>query len=415
MNPICAAPFIQLHVKTEGQCGMCCLTENNLVEDEFKKDLDLPPDEFMTSAYMNDRRKKMLSGTLPPECKICSHKYLSNNYYDAYNQLVRDVPGLQDKLNDAIANQSWSSELLVTFDVRSMTCNFECRHCGPLNTSKKAQRYVNSDQFVDDFSKNLLKNTLVLNRKNYESALKIINESIENNRLVKIYFAGGEPTMASGHFELLEKLAIASEQQHMSVIYNSNLSIDEKKAIRWSEILPKFGFSAVLCSIDGLNEIGSYIRRGFKQEIFDRNIDLIKGKTTVISLDVTLTSLGLCYIDQMIDYAIKKKIIIRARYMVPSDGEFLLAAYLPLSMREKIIKIVNKKFELTSNEDKQYFGDLVTQVEKLKDVEILSLSDEKAVFDQKKYLHLYPNDIGFSDLFDQAKTYLDSISNKYHA
>ena len=80
-----------------------------------------------------------------------------------------------------------------------------------------------------------------------------------------LYFAGGEPFVLEEHFKLLESL---QNKKDISLMYNTNFSILKYKGKTIFEYLKDFRKVHFSISLDGLGEVGEFVRTGFDTKIF---------------------------------------------------------------------------------------------------------------------------------------------------
>lgn len=134
-----------------------------------------------------------------------------------------------------------------------------------------------------------------------EEVLKLIKDNIAT--LNRVNFVGGDPTLNEVTPKALEMLA----DSDVEVIYIYNGHLDKlTDGTSLIERLKKINKLRVLFSTDGPGEISEYIRRGYKQERFDRRIkafsDALPGKIETLT---TLGNINVLRIERVYEYLSK--------------------------------------------------------------------------------------------------------------
>jgi len=150
-------------------------------------------------------------------------------------------------------------------------CNFMCRMCSGENSIA----FKKEDASIKE--KNI-------------SSLILKNISFIN-KFKKIYIGGGEPFLSPFFYTFLELLS-----KNKTILLSSNISIIKSDILN---ALKQFNKVIFYPSIDGIDEIGSYIRQGFKTDIFFKNFDILKTHFTCIPV-VTVSALNILSLDKII-------------------------------------------------------------------------------------------------------------------
>ena len=85
----------------------------------------------------------------------------------------------------------------------------------------------------------------------------------------EIYFAGGEPLISEHHYQILDEIIKRNKQVYLR--YSTNLSKITFKDKHIFDYWSHFNNITLFPSLDGLGDVGEYIRSGFKTEVFIEN------------------------------------------------------------------------------------------------------------------------------------------------
>ena len=110
-----------------------------------------------------------------------------------------------------------------------------------------------------------------------ETMLNDLIKAVDERRLTRIYFAGGEPMMSLLHWKFLEHAKKAHDTdpdfiKNMNVYYNTNLTKTKWKQNDAYEAI-KFLNPKVHASLDGVGNTFNYIRRGADWEQVVKNFN----------------------------------------------------------------------------------------------------------------------------------------------
>ena len=266
-NKFCILPFIHFNGYMDGTAKPCCDSQ------KVFKDIDLKAttiDEAFNSNEYKKLRVDMINGVHNEYCNACydlekqnitSSRQNWNNHHKAH------IKNIQDNLDF----QKFDGELepdFISLDLRpSNICNFKCRTCNDAFSTRWQEE-------KEDFYK-LNKNILYFGKEKLSGVNKI-NFKLNENSMKKIevlYFAGGEPFVLEEHFELLKSL---KNKKDISLMYNTNFSILKYKGKTIFEHLKDFRSVHFSISIDGLNELGEFVRTGFDTKVFKKNFLIMK-------------------------------------------------------------------------------------------------------------------------------------------
>lgn len=247
----CKAPWSHIWVETTGRIKPCCVFGGF----PYKKHTSIQ--EAFDSEENKIIRSRMQSTKILNECKGCT-------IYDDFEKYDLSEPAIRS--------------LEISFD---NNCNFKCVTC----ESKFSYLWHDEDKELLDmgFDRTIFKK--------FKNNIKI---DLDFSKLEKLRFAGGEPVMSKRAFELLDSL---SNPEKVELQFNTNNSIFPKN---WIPILKKMKRVILIFSIDGVHEVGEFVRYGYKQTRQDKNfkrwLDVVT-KYKNIFININYVSHGLNSLD----------------------------------------------------------------------------------------------------------------------
>jgi len=269
----CVAPWTHTFVSPQGERRLCCASRE---EPSFQKqyidagadnDSDFSPqtlDEHWNSDYMKDIRQRMLNGERLSTCEVCNGQILNlHTYKDYFNKTL--FPNKIEEILENTDEDGYTTLKPISYDYRiSNLCNFKCRMCG--------------EQL----------------------------SSAWETRIEEIYWVGGEPLMWERHWTVMNQLVETGNSKDVVIRYNTNLSRITYKDYNLYDMLPYFKRINLCASIDGVSEVGEYIRTGLDWkswlENFKQGMFLIdKFGDDALVFDVTLTTPGFFDLKNLFD------------------------------------------------------------------------------------------------------------------
>jgi organic radical activating enzyme len=344
----CAQPWQHAHLDTTQTRKLCCISGSTNAR-------QTPIEKFWNSRYMRNVRKKMLSGESITECKAC---------YDVENaggtSLRNDVNSQIStveltELLSGTSNDGYYHGTPTFYDYRTNHCNLQCRSCGPYFSSqhvKLTNQMAGKKIIASDKSTS------------YEDrCVAEIKKGIDERKVKKLYWAGGEPMMSPIHWNIMEYL---EEKLHnpdycqyvkgIKQIYHTNLT----KVIRNNKSIPdqlaQFQ-TTVICSLDGSHETLVYTRDGAIWSEISKNLDhytsVLTGTDQVRI--ATVTSAPVIFdIERYLNYYSKYNLYMHPHYMLgdirtPSKTGFLNIKQYPPNLFHPAIekaKLLIKEFDI---------------------------------------------------------------------
>lgn len=263
----CAAPFITMYAWPNGDVAPCCVIQNAGIGNIN----DTPMDELINHPVLRDMRQKMLDNK---PCDLCNKCYIeeaaTGHSTRKYFNDLDVMDGVEMNLSDTIDDFK-----MYYWDVRfSNLCNFKCRMCGPLSSTKW---YEDQDILDENF-----KGTL--------TSINDVDEFFDKNfhnlkHVKKIYFAGGEPLIQPEHYRFLDKL-IEYDITDISIYYQTNGSFFDygKHDLFW--YLDHFRHVQMSVSLDGSKDVTEYIRTGINWRKTMRNLRKYSEKRSNLELSI---------------------------------------------------------------------------------------------------------------------------------
>lgn len=275
-NPstVCLASWFQLRNSSDNILKCCCQLEAH--QTNFKSDSEIAIDVDNiepNNEYLMYVRKNLTNGIKLNECSKCWHSESAG------------IKSLRQQLNDMFTgtrelNQSWfhsyiknksdyHQDLLLSADLSILNlCNYSCAMCVPHASSKIYSIWKKNleNEFVKlqlDKDPDLLDNV----KQNFMSGInyRLLQTMFDNSvRYLKIL--GGEPLMDEKLLKMLDDYK-HRDKCHLHFVTNGSYSLVEV-AKRFSDY-KNITFNV---SIDGVEEVQEYIRRGSNWNTVEKNV-----------------------------------------------------------------------------------------------------------------------------------------------
>ena len=276
MSGFCALPFVQYSTYNGGRFRLCCMAKEpkELVNQE-----ELGIDGTWNHNYIKDVRRRMTAGEKLPECVECHH--LERNGIMSSRQWENKV--WADVIDDVVANASsndWEIDQPLQFDFRlGNLCNLQCQMC-----NKEASHLVSVERAT------MVQSGLGANHPDWDGNIANKKEALLQpgiewesfERMLpyarKIKLIGGEPTVATDMFKLLDIATASGHAEHIELSFYTNITNMQDK---WLDQLAKFEKVIVNCSLEGMEDMNDYLRPPSKWASVWKNFDkLVKFSDT---------------------------------------------------------------------------------------------------------------------------------------
>jgi len=279
LKNFCVLPWLNLNTNPNGFIKLCC----NIQLDHFVQNVDEPfnlgyddIDTLWNSPYMDNVRYRHRTNLGAEDCVECykSDRTLGHSPRMGQNVLWFEKKDGDSDLSNFLNKITYKDpftqldQLPLSLELRlGNQCNLQCISCWGMSSS-----LVQSER-LDILDKGLLKeyNLEKIDKKWKEETDIVINSKLtewyetdmfyENFRkmapkLKRLYTTGGEPTVIKANYKILEMLLEAGNKS-CSVEFTSNMTTWNNK---FYDALAQFENVEIQMSIDGVDEIGEYIR-----------------------------------------------------------------------------------------------------------------------------------------------------------
>ncbi|WP_372655403.1 twitch domain-containing radical SAM protein [Halobacteriovorax sp.] len=339
----CPLPWVHLSLEPGGKVYSCCNTSfhkelGNINNNSFEEILNSTSNETM--------REKFSNREIPKECSICVDQETLGQI-SLRESSIRKFPSIDSTSKPSLKYLSLRLDNI---------CNLKCRTCGPeLSTSW----YKDSLQMGDNIPAGVIQS--FKDESSFEDFINTIPQTLE-----VLYFAGGEPFLSPKFYRVLEKL-LENNQSNVEILINTNITkvkLNDKDGLK---ILSSFKNVYLDLSIDGIEEVGDYSRKGMKWIETKRLIEEIQELYPSIKMKIfpTISILNIFHIPDLFAYFLDNNIL------TPSDirintltlPEYLCISNLPAREKEIVKKqIRNYSKELLTKFDFDCLTSLLTQL-----------------------------------------------------
>ena len=239
-NKFCISPFLGINVSAIGDITVCCANQERIAH----LDDDIDWNNFLNSEKWNDVKLNVAAGT-NRYCSGCIKKELSGS---SSRRLTINRNRHKTFLDIDLGN----------------VCNLWCAMCESYYSSKWYS--IDKDSILHNIRGGKLTKPFQITKKHLDIIGKIYPE-IESCNL-----KGGEPLYYK-NLDYLFKLLVDKKCLHLNIITNLTLLDDSI-----FEYLKKIDHVSFLVSVDGLGEVGNWIRydKVSSSEIVLKNIEKLK-------------------------------------------------------------------------------------------------------------------------------------------
>jgi MoaA/NifB/PqqE/SkfB family radical SAM enzyme len=285
-NSLCVFPFMELDQEMEDRVLPCCKIKGsvgNLKQQSWSS--------IFYGKNMEDLRTQMRQGIRPDNCKVCWDTESTNTTSLRKHGLEQ----FGDQLDQGWLDDPRLRSIHVSF---SNICNFTCRICGPLLSSKIA---VEEIKHASGDRKAQLKNALAINKAVFDLATrKDMEDSFKDVEVFHV--AGGEPFLHKQLAATLTKIIEFDFAKKIKLDFNTNGSVYPVDII---ELIQQFKSVEILISIDDIGPRFELQRGGQWNQVL-HNLHLfsqLKSDRINVKFGVTVNIQNLLYLDQVIDFS----------------------------------------------------------------------------------------------------------------
>lgn len=319
----CILPFTTVYAENN-RVRLCCESTER-VEKYITTDNTIA--DIWNSDFYKQTRAEMLDGKLPDYCRICqlneqvgeeSKRQWENSQF---TKLIEDIDNFQ----------TVDSPLPINFDIRpSNKCNLECVMCnGIVSTAidKRVREYTQDSDFVIRTGQQWTEQYYYID---------YIKENSSDIRQMK--FAGGEPFLMPEVIDIIDYLVDSGDAPNIRISFITNGTVVRQN---WLDKLRQFKDVKLNVSVDGVGEIGEYVRYPTKWSTVDANLQKLAqlsqdNKNVRLSLSPVMHLLNAMHMDSVLEYAAVNNINI-ALGMVwqASNEEYLSVKLLSNELRQQ--------------------------------------------------------------------------------
>lgn len=273
-NPkiFCSVPWTNFHMYWDGSFGMCCYEKQKPYDETFSKQYNIKNmsvSQWFQSDVMKSKRIEILGDTELKECKGCytEEKF---GYESKRNKENLKTVIFNDRLEKSYSQSHWYDRFESAKNYSDQSppidwhvdlgneCNLACKMCNPNASSKIAAQYKKW---------NIL-NKSYPNWTNDPVSFKNFISSVDNLKIHRLHFMGGEPLINKKFREIIDHL-IKTNRKELSVSFVSNGTEVDLELI---EKLNFFRSFDIEISIESIKDNNHYIRQGCNTEKLKSNI-----------------------------------------------------------------------------------------------------------------------------------------------
>ncbi len=277
---------------------------------------------------------------------------------------------------------SISSQLTISMDLRfGNTCNLSCRMCSPSSSSAWYNEYYETrfKRFKDGDEKHeLLRNSsnqVVLKNDIYSwvNNPTVWNELISALKHIReLHFSGGEPFLIAEHYKLLEQIIDCGNADHVSLDYNSNITILPKRLL---DLWKSFKAVSIGASVDAVGDLNDYIRYPSDFSKIESHLDQLDLSAVNIKvwLTTTVQALNVFGLTDLYKWLIEKKFKKINSSLLNDEKIFFLSSHTLHSPSYLSIKILPPSYksavEIKFEEFKLWYDQFIAQNNELTDIQ----------------------------------------------
>lgn len=290
----CFSPWAHLEISSQGQFKPCCVY-NESIKDTTGRPYNIQTDsveQVYFSDYLSNLRQQFLRGQKPSGCSNCWYKEKNNG--SSNRHWTARLLGLNAQ---TLLVESESIDNLISLDIKmGNLCNFKCRICSPVSSSKIAEEQLRHFDAKIDL-KEINKNGRWTENPEIWNLLTQVG-----SQLVNIDFYGGEPFLIKQHQLFLDYMIDRGFSHQIRLHYNTNGSVFSKDLMsKWKH----FREVDIAFSIDNVGHRFELERSGGIWQEVESNIDMFfqsKLPHMILSVFATVSVLNVYYIEELIDW-----------------------------------------------------------------------------------------------------------------
>jgi len=346
---LCLAPWVHTYLSPVTERRLCCASREpaqsftQYIDTDAGDNVYTPQslDEYWNSERIRRVRRDMMNNIVPAECEVCDKKLLNTDVYRDYfgHLFAHKYPEVVASTDET----GYTTMKPVSWDYRfSNLCNFKCRMCGPMLSSSwetEARKAGKIEPWMEPAVKKQISNY-------QDTQIEAeFSQAVEEHRIEEIYWVGGEPLMYEQHWRYMQRIIELGDGPGLYARYNTNLSrIDYQGVNLYNDILDKIRDWQICASLDGVGEVGEYIRTGLKYDEWLENFKQGLGHARnrrMMRIDFTLTTPGLFEVPEIIKLADELGVEVLAKTTFAFTPDIAMSPlFLPRPILEQIINSI---------------------------------------------------------------------------
>jgi len=346
---LCMAPWTHTYLSPQTERRLCCASREpaqsftQYIDTDAGDNVYTPQslDEYWNSERIRRVRRDMMNNIVPAECEVCDKKLLNTDVYRDYfgHLFAHKYPEVVASTDET----GYTTMKPVSWDYRfSNLCNFKCRMCGPMLSSSwetEARKAGKIEPWMEPAVKKQISNY-------QDTQIEAeFSQAVEEHRIEEIYWVGGEPLMYEQHWRYMQRIIELGDGPGLYARYNTNLSrVDYQGVNLYNDILDKIRDWQICASLDGVGEVGEYIRTGLKYDEWLENFKQGLGHARnrrMMRIDFTLTTPGLFEVPEIIKLADELGVEVLAKTTFAFTPDIAMSPlFLPRPILEQIINSI---------------------------------------------------------------------------
>ena len=254
----CILPWIHMSPEPDGLVLPCCVSKQEIGNSKTNTLREIWNDQ-----PMKDLRLAMINDQPSTGCRTCYERE-ANGFTSLRNGCNKTYGHHVKKVRATNPDGTLPTMKLAYWDVRfSNICNLKCRMCSSNYSSRWYEDEIKMMGGVPRLQVNMAGRTET-------DMWDQIQEHIDH--VEHIYFAGGEPLMMAGHYQILERLIAMGKTHTVGLTYATNLS---ELRFKSKEVIPlwkAFSRIGLIASLDDMGDRAGILRSGTKWEQVEQNI-----------------------------------------------------------------------------------------------------------------------------------------------
>jgi sulfatase maturation enzyme AslB (radical SAM superfamily) len=318
----CTRPFVEIISQVTEIYSPCCYSRGLPSQTTLADEL---PWDYWSGTEMNQLRSHMLgladhTDLVAKACEFCLSREQQQIPSPRQRYTERFLEGLvegrawtQDQLAAVTERiDSWTGQepwtalpnsVAVRMRLFGNYCNLRCVSCSPSSSSQIQSEYKKIIALNPEKQQDLRRMGIVNERHMPTQDLVRAQDNVIDNidKVRSILMIGGEPLLAPGHFDWLDRIVSSGHAQNIELRYQTNLTELHRHAERIFDYQAHFQRIFFMGSIDCFEHRNDYVRWGSTWDQIMSNIGLIKAQGLGITANITTSWLTALWTAQLWD------------------------------------------------------------------------------------------------------------------